>query len=78
MSDAAAVKPFPKLSEVFIAHPVSGDGTLIGERVLVTSVINQGTKRRPEYRYAVRTHSLGTLFLDHGRLSATDPLAGDL
>lgn len=64
------VKPFKKLDEVYLSEYVPGPYT-VGERFTILSVVNNGTKRNPIWRYYVRG-----AWYDHDMLSVSDPLEG--
>lgn len=71
-ANETTVRPFKKLDAVYVAvlnRP--GCPYLMGEQVTVTSVVNEGTKRNPVWRYLVAGWSF---YQD--QVSATDPLAG--
>lgn len=61
--------PLKKLQDAYVTRTIAGSPYVIGERVTVLSVVNNGTKRNPSFRYYV-----AGAWMDADALSA-DPVA---
>jgi len=59
-------------TQLFIGQILPGSGFTLGERVQINSVMNQGTKKFPAYRYYVRGY-LSAGFVSHEDLTTEDP-----
>lgn len=63
------MKPFKIGDEKYVGYHVPGSPYGVGERVVVMSVSNNGTRKNPTYRYYVRG-----AWYDHDALLESSPL----
>ena len=61
---AEAMKPYREQQEVHVTRHIPGSSLTAGSKGKISQVVNNGTKKKPEYRY-----NIGGSWVDHDAMS---------